>query len=298
MGRSGRLRHYHVRPMTTAETLQAEARERPRIAIVSLAAALFTLLGSLVGRIAAGAPPDNLPGALLFVHEHQASQYASAACSVVGAVAIAFVLDFLYRAAKARNPALPWQIRPLPFVGGFGVAVFAVASQIALGVNVGHFATEGSQTYEEARAAIDAGVPQLFGVLVQLALALAIVLISVNAMRVGLLTRFLGYLGVISGALFLLMLVPIPIVQVYWLGALALLFLGRSPSGTPPAWQSGEAMPWPSAAEMREQRVRDAEARRGGGDVVEGQAAEPADDELNGNGPGSSTPKRKRKKRR
>jgi hypothetical protein len=277
--------------MTTAETLQAEARERPRMAIVAIVAALFTLLGSLVGRIVAGAPPDNLPAALLFYHDHQGSQYASAACSAIGALAIAFVLDLLYRATRARNPELSRQIRPLPFVGGFGVAIFTLAYQISLAVNVGHFATHGSQTYEEARKAIDAGVPAVLGLFVQLALALAIVLVSINALRVGLLTRFLGYLGMISGALFVLPFVPIPIVQVYWLGALAMLFAGRMPSGTPPAWQSGEAIPWPSGAELREQRVREAEARRGGGgDVVEGSVAEPA--------PAPTAARRKRKKRR
>lgn len=285
--------------MATVETLESETRERPRMAVVAAVAAIFTLLGSLVGRIAAGSPPDNLPAALLFYHDNQASQYASAACSVIGAIGIAFVLDFLYRATRARNPELPWQIRPLAFIGGIGVAIFTLVYQVALGINVEHFATQGTQTYEEARAAIDAGVPPLFGLFVQLALALAIVMISINAMRVGLLSRFLGYLGVISGALFVLAFVPIPIVQVYWLGALALLFLGRSPSGTPPAWQSGEAMPWPSAAEMREQRVREAEARRGGGgEIVEDDVASPAGyDELPGV-PGATTPKRKRKKRR
>jgi hypothetical protein len=271
--------------MATAEILQAEARERPRMTIVAIVAGLFTLAGSLIGRFVAGSPPSNLPAALLFYREHQGSQYVSAACSVIGAIAIAFVLDFLYRATRARNPALPRQIRPLPWIGGFGVAIFTIVYQVALAVNVKHFATQGSQTYEEARKAIDAGVPPWLGLFVQLALALAIVMISINAMRVGLLTRFLGYLGVISGALFVLAFVPIPIVQVYWLGALAMLFAGRSPNGTPPAWQSGEAMPWPSPAEMREQRVRDAEARRGGD--VEGSVVEPAD-EPNGPDPGSA----------
>ena len=282
--------------MATAEILQAEARERPRMTIAAIVAGVFTLAGSLIGRIVAGSPPDNLPGALLFYRDHQGSQYLSAACSVIGAIAIAFVLDFLFRATRARNPALPWQIRPLPWIGGIGVALFTIVYQVTLAVNVEHFATQGTQTYEEARKAIDAGVPPWLGLFVQLALALAIVMISINAMRAGLLTRFLGYLGVISGALFVLAFVPIPIVQVYWLGALAMLFAGRSPNGTPPAWQSGEAMPWPSPAEMREQRVRDAEARRGGD--VDGSVAEPDDDEPNGSGPGPATSQRKKRKRR
>ncbi|HEX5146277.1 MAG TPA: hypothetical protein VFV85_04585 [Conexibacter sp.] len=286
--------------MSIAETLQAEARERPRMAIVAIVAGVFTLAGSLVGRIAAGALPNNLPAALLYYHDHQGAQYISAACSVIGAVALAFVLDFLYRATRARNPELSPQLRALPFVGAFGVAVFTIVYQVVLAHNVGYFATHGSQTYEEARKAVDAGVPPLLSLVVQLLLAIAIVVISIGAMRVGLLSRFLGYLGVISGALFVLAFVPVPIVQVYWLGALAMLFAGRLPNGTPPAWQSGEAMPWPSSAEMREQRVRDAEARRGGGgsDVVEGDVAEPVDEPAGTGAGGAAAAKRKRKKRR
>lgn len=262
--------------MTTVDTLQSEARERPRMTVVAALAAVFTLAGSLIGRIGSNAP-NNLPAALLDYHQHPTAQYVSAGCSVIAALLVAVLLDFLYRATRARNPELPWQMRPLPWIGGLGVAALVIGSQVALATNARHFATHGSQTYEEARKAIEAGVPPILGLLFQLVFALAIVMISINAMRVGLLTRFLGYLGVISGALFLLPLVPIPIVQAYWLGALALLFAGRLPNGTPPAWQSGEAVPWPSPAEQREARVRAAEARRSGdgdGDVVEGTAAE------------------------
>jgi hypothetical protein len=283
--------------MAPEEILQAEARERPRMAVVAGIAAVFTLLGSIVGRFVGGSPPDNLPSALIFYHDHQAVQYVSGACSVIGAVAIAFVLDFLFRATRARKPDMPRQIRPLPFVGGIGVAIFTVVYQILLGINVGHFVTHGSQTYQEAQKAIDAGVPPAAGLVVQLALAVAIVLISVNAMRVGLLTRFTGYLGVISGALFVLAFVPIPIVQVYWLGALAALFLGRSPNGVPPAWETGLDTPWPTPAEMREQRVREAEARRGGDDRA--PAAAPAGELEEAAGtPSSASSRRKRKKRR
>ena len=77
-------------------------------------------------------------------------------------------------------------------------------------------------------------------------------LVSLNAMRVGLLTRFLGYLGIIAGVLTIIPLVPIPIVEAYWLLALAYLLSGRWPSGVPPAWSSGEAVPWPG----RQQQVR------------------------------------------
>jgi hypothetical protein len=283
--------------MATAETLQAEARERPRMTVVAIAAAIFTLAAPIVGLAVLKAQPDSEIGRALQRQEHFAGLALSALCSVLGLLAITLTLDFLLRAVRARRPELPWQLRPLLWTGGVGLVILLLALQVATSVKLDHFAHDGSQTYEEARAVSDFGAVAYLGILAQFAFAGAFVAVAVTAMRVGLLTRFLGYLGVISAVLFVIPLVPIPVVQVYWLGALAMLFAGRSPSGTPPAWQSGEAMPWPSPAEQREQRVREAEARRGGGDVVEGTVAEPGDVPTTG-GPSPATSRRKRKKRR
>lgn len=280
--------------MATAETLQAETRERPRMTIVAIVAAVFTLAAPIVGLVVLKDTPSNLIGQTLQRQEHLVGIALSAACSVIGLVAITLTLDFLLRATRARRPELPWQLRPLLWAGGMGLVILLIALQIVMTVKLNHFADQGSQTYEEARAVNDQGAAAYAGILAQFAFAGAFVTIAMSAMRVGLLTRFLGYLGVISAVLFVIPLVPVPIVQAYWLGALAMVFAGRSPNGTPPAWQSGEAMPWPSPAEMREQRVRDAEARRG--DDVEGSVVEP-DEQPNGTGPSPATSKRKRKRR-
>jgi hypothetical protein len=282
--------------MATAEILQAEARERPRMTVVAIAAAIFTLAAPIVGLAVLKQQPDSEIGRALQRQEHLAGLALSAVCSVLGLLAITLTLDFLLRAVRARRSDLPWQLRPLLWTGGVGLVVLLLALQVATSVKLDHFAHDGSQTYKEAQAVSDFGAIAYLGIVAQFAFAGSFVAVVVTAMRVGLLTRFLGYLGVISAVLFVIPLVPIPIVQVYWLGALAMLFAGRSPSGTPPAWQSGEAMPWPSTAELREQRVRDAEARRSG-DVVEGSVAD-ADDAPTTAGPSPATSKRKRKKRR
>jgi hypothetical protein len=126
----------------------------------------------------------------------------------------------------------------------------------------------------------------------QLALGFAFVIISLNAMRVGLLTRFMGVLGIIVGVLFVIPIgSPVPVVQAFWLGALAYLLSGHWPSGVPPAWASGRAEPWPSQQQMRE---------RARGDVVAPSLPEPeppggADA---GDSPAPRQRKRKRKKRR
>src|SRR3954447_21680845 len=85
-------------------------------------------------------------------------------------------------------------------------------------------------------------------------------------MRVGLLTRFVGVLGAIVGVLQILG--PLStgsfIVTAFWLAMVGMLFLGRWPSGMPPAWDAGAAPPWPTQQEIREQRDR-TRAQRGGG---------------------------------
>jgi hypothetical protein len=273
--------------MATEDQLQVEARERPRMAIVAGAAATLTLLATIVGLLP-GSAPDNLPASLLFFHDHQAVIALGALCSVLSSIAIAFVLAFLYRAVRIRNESAPPQLRWLPWVGGFAAAIFFAVAQVVLSVKVGHFATHGTQTYDEAKKAADYGVLGILGPLAQLVLAGAIAFVALQAMRIGLLPRFLGYVGVISAVLFVLPLVRIPIVQVYWLGALAALFAGLAPKPIPPAWERGEAVPWPSGAELREQRVRAAEARRGGDD----DAAEGGAEVMTG------AARRKRKKRR
>ena len=81
-----------------------------------------------------------------------------------------------------------------------------------------------------------------------IALAFVYVIVSLNAMRAGLVSRFMGILGIIVGALIVLPLLPqgVPIVQIFWLGALGMLFLGIWPGGRGPAWETGEATPWPT----------------------------------------------------
>jgi hypothetical protein len=176
-----------------------------------------------------------------------------------------------------------------------GVVVYAAA----FGNAASDFVSTGSQTYPEANHLLTGGVlvaGQIANYLGLLLLAVALVLISLNAMRVGLLTRFLGYLGIIAGVLTIIPLVPIPIVEAYWLIALAYLLSGRWPSGVPPAWSTGHAERWPSSAELRAARGQSAPRARRGQPVPK-----PAPEPVGAPAPASTrstTPKRKRKRRK
>jgi hypothetical protein len=288
--------------MATNDLLEAEARERTRVAIAAVAAALLMLAAAVTGILAQQDAPDNLPGALLYRNDHSTGVLLSAVCSGLSSLALAYVLDFLLRATRARSAgAIPSWVRPLPWIGGIGLAILVVAGQIVLVTKVSHFASEGTQTYREAKDLLEGGDYRTLTYLTivpQLAFAFGLVMISLGAMRVGLLTRFLGYLGVISAALFVFALLPLPIVQIYWAGMIAIvLWPTFSGPREPPAWRTTEAVPWPSAQELREQRVRAAEARRGGDDraLEAGDDDAPAgdDDEQVG-----APQRRKRKKRR
>ena len=100
-------------------------------------------------------------------------------------------------------------------------------------------------------------------------------MISLNAMRAGLVSRLVGTLGIIVGVLYVIP-IGIQILQLFWLGGLGLLFLNRWPGGRGPAWQTGEEIAWPGAAQQRQEIERRRAEREGEetGDA-EPDAAEP-----------------------
>jgi hypothetical protein len=80
----------------------------------------------------------------------------------------------------------------------------------------------------------------------RLGLAFALLYGCLYAMRVGLLTRFWGSLGMALGVAALLPLIQFTLIWFLYFG---FLLLGWVPGGRPPAWAAGEAIPWPSPGE-------------------------------------------------
>jgi len=170
---------------------------------------------------------------------------------------------------------------------------------VVLAIKAHQFVTRDAQTYSQANHLVGGfALPalQTLNYAAAFALAIGLVLISLNAMRVGLLTRFMGYFGILVAvaSIFLIGSPPAVLLQVLWLLALAYLFAGRWPGGDPPAWRTGRAEPWPSAAQMREQREQAGGAARRGKPEPE---PEP-DGASTTTRSRSTTPKRKRKRRR
>ena len=148
--------------------------------------------------------------------------------------------------------------------------------------------TDDSGALKAAQALV---LPGLLGLIVAMAY------VSLQALRAGLLTRFVGSLGVGLGvaAIFIPPLVLLP--AVLWAGFLVylgLVFIDRAPGGRPPAWAAGEAIPWPGPGEDR------SSAPQAGRDPIQGEATEVSADggAAEGSQGGQPRPARRKRKRR
>lgn len=139
---------------------------------------------------------------------------------------------------------------------------------------------EASNALAEASLA---GIATGFGLAGSLGFVVALFYACLWAMRTGLLTRFWGSLGMAAGIAFLLG--PLSIVAVVWFVFFGFLVLGLVPGGKPPAWEAGEAVPWPTPGEKAAAELEAGEAEEPG---EPGEAEEPAE-------PGEPGEKRKRK---
>jgi hypothetical protein len=86
-----------------------------------------------------------------------------------------------------------------------------------------------------------------FGLAARLGLAVALFYSCLWGMRVGLLSRFWGSLGMALGVAALLLLVQFTLIWFIYFG---LLLVDKLPGGKPPAWEAGEAVPWPTPGEQ------------------------------------------------
>lgn len=102
---------------------------------------------------------------------------------------------------------------------------------------------EASNARSEAMLTAPATGFELAG---RIGLAFALGYSCLFAMRVGLLSRFWGSLGMALGVAALLLIPQFTLIFFIYLG---LLLLGKLPGGRPPAWAAGEAVPWPTPGE-------------------------------------------------
>ena len=285
--------------MTPEERLAYETRVRTRQVVLAAAAGILVMAAVVIQLGGPHVKVNEQTLGLVTENKRFTRDLIGSIVSAIGFGALAWTLGYLWGCTRARDPNVkPSFTGIIAVVGCLLSAVSVVAYITNYGIQAHHFVNHGSQTYPEANALLTKTtlvIPQLTNDLGLLLTAVGLVLVSMSAMRVGLLTRFLGYLGIIAGILTIIPVVPIPIIEAYWLLALAYLISGRWPSGVPPAWTTGQIERWPARPPGRPPR----EPLLGRGRAR--PATEPAPQPAAAPAPASTrstTSKRKRKRRK
>ena len=240
---------------------------------------------------------------LLNRHDHASTMLIGSIVSGLGFVLLGFVLLFVFSAVRRRNPSLPTTLRALFLLGPLlllisnvttGLAYDSVATDfINSGVTTGDAAAERAKDLVANSGGLQAGA--YMGLAGVAAFSIGVIYTALQAMRVGLQTRFWGTLGMAFGAAFFLSFVLGPIgfigILVWFLQA-GLQPSGRWVGGKLPAWEFGVAVPWPDSKAPPEPREEElAEPADFEGTATE---VEPADE---GDAGADGPQKRKRKRR-
>jgi hypothetical protein len=298
------LARVNPEPMSAEDRVSYERRVGSRFAVVAALAAIFLMAGSILQLAGPHTKVEELTLDLITENKRVGLDIGGAILNSLGWLSLAATMWFLFGATRARSPRSQSFIGILAILGGLIAAISGIVDELLITSKAHQFVHSGAQTYQEANHLTSGGafaVVPILGLLGALMVALSLVLVSLAAMRVGLLSRFMGYLGMFAGALVLIQITQVPIVQAYWLLALAYLISGRWPTGVPPAWKTGRAEKWPTSQEMREQRIRSA-GQRGRGRTAT-PAPAPAPQAAGSPGPsasngGNTGAKRKRKRRK
>ena len=180
----------------------AEERRRGRTAGVAAIGSALLLGGAEIWSqsINGDAPAGNGPAALRFFDNHRTELIAAAVLRALGLVLLVVVAVHLYRAIKARRPDEPRVVLVTAIYGPLAWAIGTVAVSIALAISASDFTGREFQTIDAAddafRTAQLIGLAALSGLL---ALAFWLVKGCLDAMRAGLLNRFMGVLGIVLG---------------------------------------------------------------------------------------------------
>jgi hypothetical protein len=234
------------------QQLEWEARVG-RLAAFGAMLAAAVIVAALAYRIAVlphGA--DNVKEFLPDVKAHKNAFLVSGALTALGMLAFIPPLLYLFTVTRFRRPELPPIARILIFAGPILFAICSVWFQFRQAHAADQFLAGTVKTNKHAEDVLRDATTAVAGLSLAASIAsgLATILVSLHAMRAGLLSRFMGVLGIILGALFVLPLIASPIIQLFWLLALGALFMNIWPGeGRGPAWETGEAIPWPTAAD-------------------------------------------------
>ncbi len=302
--------------------VERETERRARLAVPAFAGGFLYLLSAIVitstlnslptvgplqglaPALAGQANPAQSPrtAEVKYISHHALALVAGSALAAVAVLILMLILLLLYEAAAFRRPASWAPARMLVLVGGIAVALASVAHEVVYAIETHNFAVGHDHTSHAVDQALTKSAPNqivaYLSLLAGLALVVGMISVLLNALRTGLLPRWMAFLGMFSGLLILLPNVgaTLQLVPAFWMVMMGLLYARRWPGqpprgGDPPAWDAGEARPWPTRAQMQAERAgRDPKAMPAGATAGAGDAAPAA-------APAGGGSRRRRRKR-
>jgi hypothetical protein len=294
------------------EQVASESERRTRLAVPAFAGGVLYMLSAvIISATLNGAPTVGLLQGLQpalegvtqptvsprtpeikFISHHALTLIAGSVIAAVAILALTLILLLLTDATRFRRPQLWAAARPLVLFGGISVAIVSVAHQVVSAVETHNFAVGhdfSTHAVEQALTTSTANeVIAYVDLLAGLALAAGMIVLMLNTLRVGLLPRWMTMLGMVSGLLLFLPIggAELQVIPSLWMVMIGILFIGKWPNGEPEAWSSGEARPFPTAAQRR--------AEAAGGAPAGGAIAAPAPAPVVVQQAGTSRKRRKR----
>lgn len=240
------------------EAILAEERRRGRFAgVAAIGSIVATVATVMVASAATGGSglPKGAPGiddeeidrakVLVDFDENMTQLAISTGLRCLALLLMIVIGVHLYRVTRTRdeNAVKPWVLY-LTFIGPTLMCVSLVVGFVAFGQVADELVASGPRTVERAKQLIDDStgltLAQAGDVAFRIPVALWLAILATSAMKVGLLTRFLGYWGVAAGASLVILSGTGDAMMAGWIGSMGILALGAWPGGRPAAWDSTE----------------------------------------------------------
>jgi hypothetical protein len=245
-----------VRAVNRQDVLAWEERWAIPTALAALASVMFVIAAIVVATQGVGSASGDSE-LLRNVDAHRSAQLISSVLQAIGVGLLAVPLYYLFRGARARSDRMRGQLVGVVIAAPLFLAVLAILSGVSTLHAASDFvssevprllakgvALDSDRANDIATDTIaDAPLRPLaagFGLGGQIGFLFAMVYTCLYAMRVGLLPRFWGSLGMALGAVSFLFFQ----FALLWFVYFGVLLLRRN--DLPPAWAAGEPIPWPT----------------------------------------------------
>jgi hypothetical protein len=238
------------------QQLERENEHRQKLAVPAFGGGFLYLISALIIYETLNAAPtvgllQGLAPALSGVANPAVSPRTLAAISFG---VLTLILLLLLDATRFRRPETWGPARIVVIVGGVGSAIISIAREVVSAIQSHSFAVGHDHSIQAAENALSSGalnsIVNYVGLLATLALTVGMIATLLNALRVGLVVRWMGILGMFAAVITFAPLLGEEgeIILAFWMVMMGVLYIGKWPNGEPPAWASGEARPWPSQA--------------------------------------------------